>query len=191
MAISKMQEPMYSSETAFNDRVPFWWKNAPLIQSLYRSELFNILMVIYSTIAVVGVLMAIPLALLVTPALAWFAAPMLLASPYVGLSAYLKAVHRPIQGYKEYRDLRVDQYRKLPDKQRKEFKPMAKLLRADPSLSILKDYQYIIDNQKVVAEVERIPSKIKAKIEIAKDDIETAKQAQEIMRERGWDKEIV
>lgn len=114
-------------ETKLADRVPFYWKHAIGIQTLYlyRVEIANFLSAL-SLLAMVG---GIALGIAVHMYFFVMILPFLLVGlPYWGMAGIL-LLYRDLTQY-EYDEMRVNEYVHLDRKSKRKLKPVAKLARA-------------------------------------------------------------
>jgi len=125
---SEFRRPAYDSK--LSDRVPFYWKHAIGIQTLYlyRVEICNFL----SALSLLTMAGGIALGIFVHVFYFVMIIPFLLIGlPYWGMAGIL-LLYRDLAAY-EYDQMRAGEYVHLDRKSKRKLKPVAKLARATPN----------------------------------------------------------
>lgn len=168
----------------FSRRVPFYWKHGSGLRKLYESDgaiislsMFCLSSPLYGVPAIIAA---------ITESIFWIglAFPMFfVAIPFLIFTLYMLTLE-PV-GYDKWDRLRAEKFRALPDEEIEKLKPLAKKMLKDEAAyrELLDDWQYIMDNQKVVHEQRSVSPKIAAMVAVYKEEIKQAKDNEKIQQE--------
>lgn len=186
--MKEIKAPRLTNARTFADRIPFYWKRAPLFQKVY-SEVGIFLA------ALLFIFVMVPFAIVTT----LFVTPLLSAIPVALAFIYMVPVmriitHRAMTAV-EFNNLKPNKYRLLDKADRKRLLPVAKLLHEDPTNNISKEFKDVVQGmhatyvkedvsvQNRMTELDRIKLLLSDELDTVTARREALSYRQEIMRE--------